>query len=300
MREPARPASTEPGAATARPSLEPSPPPPEPARESCGPFECRRFATATEALDSVLAEQPFVLGIGEAHALAGSEAVVSTTRRFTDELLPSLAGRSSHLVVELINPDRRCEAVTREVRKEQEPVTAPQSAHNQNDYVELGRRARALGIEPFVLSPSCDEFRAIAAAGVSSIDVMLQTIARVTSRMLRGALAKNQAAGRAALVLAYGGLLHNDIDPSGAKERWSYGPDLVRFTRGRYVELDLIVREFVKDTEVWRALPWYPHFDPDRFGDQWLVTRTGPQRYVLFFPRAASASPSASSIPSRR
>jgi hypothetical protein len=302
--EPARPASTEPGAATARPSPEPLPLPPESAREPCGPFECRRFATGSQALASVLAEQPFVLGIGEAHALAGSEAVASTTRRFADELLPSLAGRSSHLVVELINPDRRCEAVTREVRKEQEPVTAPQSVHNQNDYVELGRRARALGIEPFVLSPTCDEFRAIAGAGVSTIDVMLQTIARVTSRMLRGALAKNQAAGRAALVLAYGGLLHNDIDPSGAKERWSYGPELVRFTRDRYVELDLIVREFVKDSEVWRALPWYEHVDPDRFDDQWLVTRTGPQRYVLFFPRSASARPSESSsveeIPSSR
>jgi hypothetical protein len=237
----------------------------------------------------VLADRPLALGIGEAHALAGSEAVASTTRRFTDELLPSLAGLGSHLVVELLNPDRRCEGLAREVRKEQQPVTAPQSAQNQNDYVELGQRARALGIEPFVLSPTCDEFRAIADAGVSAIDVMLQTIARVTSRMLRGALAKNQAAGRAALVIAYGGLLHNDVDPTSAKERWSYGPDLARFTRGRYVELDLIVREFIKDTEVWRTLPWHAHFDPSRFDDQWLLMKTGPQRYVLFFPRSAAA-----------
>jgi hypothetical protein len=237
----------------------------------------------------VLADGPLALGIGEAHALAGSEAVASTTRRFTDELLPSFAGLGSHLVVELLNPDRRCESVAREVRKEQQPVTEAQSAQNQNDYVELGQRARALGIEPFVLGPTCEEFRAIADAGVSAIDVMLQTIARVTSRMLRGALAKNQAAGRAALVIAYGGMLHNDVDPASAKERWSYGPDLARFTRGRYVELDLIVREFIKDTEVWRALPWYAHFDRSRFDDQWLLMKTGPQRYVLFFPRSASA-----------
>lgn len=255
----------------------------------------------SEALARVLADGPLALGIGEAHALAGSEGVASTTRRFADELLPSLAGIASHLVVELISPDRRCEALAREARKEQEPVTAPQSAQNQDDYVELGRRARALGIEPFVLSPTCDEFRAIADAGVAAIDVMLQTIARVTSRMLRGALVKNQAAGRAALVIAYGGLLHNDVDPSGAKERWSYGPELARFTSGHYVELDLIVREFVKDTEVWRALPWYPHFDPNRFDDEWLLMRTGPQRYVLFFPRSAptaASMPPASSAPS--
>jgi hypothetical protein len=233
----------------------------------------------------VLAGQPLAIGIGEAHALAGSEGVPSTARRFADELLPELAGRASHLVVELLNPDPRCQSATREVREKQKPVTAPQAASNQSDYVELGRRARALGIEPFVLSPTCDEFRAIAGAGDGAIDVMLQTIARVTSRMLRAALAKNQAAGRAELVIGYGGALHNDIDPSGAKASWSYGPDLATFTRGRYIELDLIVREFVKDTEVWRALPWYPHFEPSRFAEQWLLMRTGPQRYVLFFPR---------------
>jgi hypothetical protein len=275
----------------------PAPQPVDRAREACGPFECRRFATGPEALASVLADGPLALGIGEAHALAGSEGVASTTRRFSDELLPSLAGRSSHLVVELISPDRRCEGLAREVRKEQEPVTAPQSAQNQSDYVDLGQRARALGIEPFLLSPTCDEFRAITDAGVSAVDVMLQTIARVTSRMLRGALAKNQAAGRAALVVAYGGLLHNDVDPSAAKLRWSYGPDLARFTRGRYVELDLIVREFIKDTEVWRALPWYAHFDPNRFDHEWLIMRTGPQRHVLFFPRSASVTPSPSAAP---
>ena len=270
----------------------------EPAIEACGPYECRRFDAGSDALAFVLDGQPVALGVGEAHALAGSEHVASTARRFADELLPSLGGRASHLVVELLNPDPRCETATREVREKQEPVTAPQSAQNQSDYVELGRRARALGIEPFVLSPSCDEFRAIAGAGDRAIEVMLETIARVTSRMLRGALAKNRAAGRAGVVIGYGGALHNDIEPSAAKASWSYGPDLVAFTQGGYVELDLIVREFVKDTDTWRALPWYPYFDPARFADRWLVMRTGPQRYALFFPRGAPAAPRPSATPS--
>lgn len=263
----------------------------EAALEACGPFECRRFDSGGAALASLMAEGPLALGIGEAHALAGSEALPSTARRFANELLPSLAGRVSHLVVELLNPDPRCEAATREVRREQQAVTAAQSAQNQDDYVELGRRARALGVEPFVLSPSCDEFRAIAQAGAASIDLMLQTIARVTSRMLRVALVKNQEAGRAGLVIGYGGALHNDIDPSAAKAAWSYGPELSAFTQGRYVELDLIVREFIKDSEVWRALPWYEHFDAARFVDQWLLMRTGARRYVLFFPRSVQATP---------
>jgi hypothetical protein len=253
----------------------------------CGPFECRWFSNGADALAFVLAEGPVALGVGEAHALAGSEHLPSTARRFSAELLPSLEGRASHLVVELLNPDPRCPAAAREVRRAQEPVTAPQSKQNQNDYIELGTSARVLGIEPFVLSPTCDELRAIADAGDNAIDAMLATIARVTSRMLRAALAKNRARGRPGLVVGYGGALHNDIAPSEQRRAWSYGPDLVASTGGRYVELDLIVREFIKDSEAWRALPWYAHFDPTRGESQFLVMRTAGHRYALFFPKAA-------------
>ncbi len=252
--------------------------------EGCGPFECRAFDSGAAALELILAERPAALGVGEAHLLSGAEHVASTARRFSNELLPALQGRASHLVVELLNPDPRCDTATREVRRAQEPVTAPQAKDNKNDYVELGRRARALGIEPFVLSPTCDEYRSIAAAGDGAIDAMLSTIARVTSRMLRGALAKNHAAGRAGIVIGYGGALHNDIEPTAAKADWSYGPDLAVFTGGRYVELDLVVRELIKDNDAWRALPWHAHFDPRRDRDRWVLMRTGPQRYVLFFP----------------
>jgi hypothetical protein len=257
--------------------------------EARAAFESRWYDTGADALGFVLADEPVAVGVGEAHALAGTEQLASTARRFSEELLPSLQGRASHLVVELLNPDPRCAAATREVRRAQEPVTAPQSNQNQRDYIELGTHARALGIEPFVLSPTCDEFRAIAAAGSGAIDAMLTTIARVTSRMLRGALAKNSAAGRSALVIGYGGALHNDIAPAREKLGWSYGPDLVAFTAGRYVELDLIVREFIKDTDAWRALPWYEHFDPTRGDSRWLVIRTAAHRYALFFPRADAA-----------
>jgi hypothetical protein len=259
--------------------------------DTCGPFECRWFDSGSDALGFVLDAHPLALGIGEAHALAGSEQIASSARRFTEALLPELRGRVSHLIVELLNPDPRCEAATREARRVQEPVTRVQSKHNQNDYVELGRRARELGIEPFVLSPTCDEYRAIAAAGDHALERMLTTIAQVTSRMLRAALIKNRAAGRAALVVGYGGALHNDIEPPPDKADWSYGPELAAFTGNRYVELDLIVREFVKDTEAWRALPWYAHFDPARDSGRWLVMRTAANRYVLFFPMSSASEP---------
>lgn len=254
--------------------------------EACGPFECYWADSGPDALAVVLTDQPLALGIGEAHALAGSESIASTARRFAQYLLPELRGRASHLVVELLAPEPGCDAATREVRRVQQPVTAPQAKTNTADYVALGHRARELSIEPFVLKPTCDELGAIAGAGEGALDQMLGTIARVTSRMLRAALLQNREKKRPALVIGYGGALHNDIAPRPERAAWSYGPDLAAFTRGRYTELDLVVRELIRDSDVWRALPWYASFEPGRHPERWLVMRTGPRRYALFFPKS--------------
>jgi hypothetical protein len=233
----------------------------------------------------VLESNPLVLGVGEAHALAGFEHVRSSARRFSEELLPVLDGRASHLLVELLNPNPSCQVTTREVRRAHDPVTRAQSGENQNDYVELGRNARARGIEPFVLSPTCEEYQAIVDAGDAAVSQTLSSIATITRRMARAALLKNRAAGRERIVVAYGGALHNDLNPAPARADWSYGPGLVADTQGRYVELDLIVREFIKDNEAWRGLPWYSQFDPTLHGESSIVLHTAPNSYVLFFAK---------------
>jgi len=256
----------------------------------CGELDCRRFETAREAFRHVLESDPLVLGIGEAHALADAPSVPTTARHFSNKLLPELNGRASHLIVELLQPNPSCETTTREVERIQKPVTSAQSPENQNDYVELGHHARRLGIEPFVLSPTCDELSAIAQAGADAIGQTLATIADVTARMVPAALMQNQRKGHERIVIAYGGALHNDESPDAAHARWSYAPRLLRGTTGRYIALDLIVREFIKDTDVWRAQPWYEQFDRERDPDHAISMRTGPRSYVLFFPRSKSAA----------
>lgn len=264
--------------------------PPEPSPwTACGPLECQTFPSAAAAFQHILLSQPLVLGIGEAHALAGSEHLASTARRFTEELLPVLDSRASHLLVELLNPNPSCQTTNQQVQEAHKPVTEPQSRQNQNDYVLLGQRAKALGIEPYVLSPTCEEYQAIILAGSDAIAQTLTTIAEITARMARGALVKNRAAGREQLVVAYGGALHNDIAPDAARAAWSYGPQLSGLTRGRYVAVDLIVRELIKDNEVWRALPWYAYFDPKREPDSSVLMRITPNDYVLFFPKTRAS-----------
>jgi hypothetical protein len=224
------------------------------------------------------------LGIGEAHAQRGTEHIPSTTKRFTEQLLPSLQGRASDLIVELMMPNDSCKKTTEKVATQQKPVTKPQAESNQNEYVTLGHVARKRGIVPDVLRPSCEDLKQITEAGNNDIDVMLATIARLTGAKVQALLAQNEKDGKPAMVVGYGGALHNDVAPSEAKESWSYGPALSQATNGRYVELDLIVPEYIKDTDTWKALPWVPHYDRDKLGDKTVLFEVGPKSYVLVFP----------------
>jgi hypothetical protein len=63
-------------------------------------------------------------------------------------------------------------------------------------------------------------------------------------------------------VLAYGGALHNDTAPRPQRAAWSFGPELMQRTGGRYIELDLIVADYIQDNDAWRSLPWYAHRRP--------------------------------------
>jgi hypothetical protein len=253
----------------------------------CGELGCRAFDTSQEAFGIVLESQPAVLGIGEAHAQKGTENVPSSTKRFTDDLLPTLQRRASFLLVELMMPNPKCKKETKQVAKQQEPVTKPQAATNKNEYVVMGEKAKALGITPDLLRPSCEDLEKITKAGPDDIGMMLEMTARLTIDVVKSELARNQKQKRAALVIAYGGALHNDVSPRTGREKWSYGPQLVDFTAGRYVELDLIVPEYIKDDEPWTSLPWVKHYDRDKLGKKTVLFEVAPKSFVMVLPASS-------------
>ena len=259
------------------------------AGEPCGALECRSFTTAREAFEVVLAARPLALGIGESHAQRGSEGVASATRRFTDELLPALAGKASFLLVELMMPNDKCKKETKQVARQQAPATQPQAATNQSEYVALGTRARALGIVPDLLRPSCDDLTRITQAGADDIDLMLRMTATLTTGVVSDQLDRDATAGKGLMVVSYGGALHNDVSPKAGHEAWSYGPALAHKTGGRYVELDLVVPEYIRDSEAWTSLPWYPHYDRARLGKRAVLLRVAPSSYALVLPESAPA-----------
>lgn len=284
---PAAATPSAPGAAAASaPAAASASPPPAAGAAACGELGCRSFDSVEQAFAAVLEKKPLVLGIGEAHAQKGSESLDSTTKRFTELLLPTLKGKASFLAVELMLPNPKCQKETKQVEKQQKPVTQPQAETNQNEYVVLGKRAKELGIVPDLLRPSCDDLTRITKAGAGDIGVMLETIAKLTRQVALAEVDRNKKAGKELMVVAYGGALHNDLTPRPGREAWTYGPELAKSTGDRYVELDLIVPEYIKDTETWTSLPWFSHYDKAKLGKKVVLFNPAPGSFVLIFPAA--------------
>jgi hypothetical protein len=254
---------------------------------ACGAFDCLAFATPEAAFEYVLRGQPRVLAIGEAHAQQGTTGIRSSTRRFAEQLLPLLSGKSKHIVIELLLANCAKKTVER-AAEAQAPVTEHQAKSNQNEFLTLGKYAQRLGIEPQALSPDCAEYERVADAGEAGVASLLGLVARQTESSVKTLL--SQAADSTELILTYGGALHNDLYPRPGQEGWSFGPQLAAASQGRYLEIDLIVPEFVKDTEAWRALPWFAAFDREHLTNETLLYRPRPSSFALIFPKTETAN----------
>jgi hypothetical protein len=241
-----------------------------------------RFETPEKAFGWVLAQDPIVLAIGEAHAQKGTEAIASSTKRFTETFLPLLKGKASDVVVELWAPDPKCRKEVAVVASAQKPVVTAQADTNQNEYVTLGTKAKEQGMTPWLLRPTCDDFTMLADAG-GDVGAMLGLVRRLTETKLTQLHEKTPDK----IVVAYGGAMHNDIKPDPDLAEYSFGPAMAKALGKRYVELDLIVPEYVKDTDTWKKMPWYAAFKADTETSKATIYRTGERSFTLVFPKTA-------------
>lgn len=289
----ARPSPTGSSAAAApRPVASPPLNPAQPAAltlgRPCGDLDCLAFATPRLAFEHALASSPRVVAVGEAHAQQAVTGVDSATKRFARELLPALAPRVTGVVLELLAPDKRCEAHdTAAVAERTKPVTEPQRATNQNEFLALGFDAKKLGMRVEPLVPSCEELKSVLAAG-NDVDALLRLIAGVTEREVFDFL-DHQKPEHA--ILIYGGLLHNDLKPRAGHEGWSFGPAVAEHAGGSYVEIDLIVPEFIQSEPPWTELPWFSHYNRAAAPRDTLLYATGAASFVLIFPPSNGSEP---------
>ena len=169
-------------------------PPPKTAREprSCGALGCRVFDTVEQAFAFVLESNPRVLAVGETHAPRGTEGIDSAVTRFTSLLLPLVADRAKALVVELPISDGHCGSTEQKLAKIREEVSREQSEKNPNEYVQLATTARDLGIVPYPLRLTCDQFATIAKAGPDDIPAALTIIAEAMERQVKRCLQRGR------------------------------------------------------------------------------------------------------------
>ena len=250
----------------------------------CGALECLQFTRSADAIRYVLdTTRPRFLAIGESHASIGTEGIASSAAHLRTEWLKALAGRASDLVIELPLPPQGCDDAKRAVvEKVEKPVTQNQRGDNKNEYLELGHEARRLTLQPWALEPTCADLRAVSDAGPGSIVAMLELIARLTKARLTELDARRPAG---TILVAFGGALHNDVAPAPDRASWSFGPALLLASHDRYVEVDAFVPEHIKDTESWRRMPFYAHYDPKAHPAETTLLRLGPSSFVVIFPR---------------
>ncbi|MBX3189825.1 MAG: hypothetical protein KF819_22560 [Labilithrix sp.] len=294
--EPVAPPATQPEAAPAPTPARPAGPPLPPGAAACATPEggpvCVRFASTEDAFRWVLAHDPAILAIGEAHAQKGTESIASATKRFTDAMVPLLEGRASDLLLEAWAPDPRCKREVKQVASAQAPVKQAQAESNPNEYVAMGTRAKAVGVQPHLLRPTCDDFADLADAGADVITASLALIKRLTQAQATQLHRRNESAKNGKLVVTYGGAMHNDLAPSDKLRAYSFGPELSDATSGRYVELDLIVPEYVKKNETWEKLPWFAAWQADTGPrDKPTLYTVGERSFVLLFPATAMTPP---------
>jgi len=252
------------------------------------PLVAEKFVSPAGALRAFLGHEPIgVVAFGELHQTVKTAAVRSSIARFTDEILPAIAPRAAHLIVETWIASGSCGEAEKKVTADVARTTE-RPAETENEIVRLLRRAKELGVAPHVLDIDCHEYQALMGAGGSvDYDRLLTLTGQHLGRAIQQALALPRPADRP-LVLVYGGALHNDLDPIPELAKYSFGPAIEALTHGNYREVDLFVPELVDATPAMRTERWYATWRRTRAVPGATLIRRQPRSAVLLFEDAAT------------
>jgi hypothetical protein len=246
--------------------------------------------SAAGALVAWLGDTTGVVAFGEVHQDVATAGTRSALARFSDEILPALAPRASHLIVETWMTTGACgEAETRVT--EDVARTTERPRETESEIVRLLRRAKEAGVAPHVLAVTCEEYATLTGGGEGvDYDRLLKLTERHLETAIRQALLLPRSPARP-LVLVYGGALHNDLYPAPGAVAYVFGPAIYALTHGDYREVDLYVPELVERLAAMRAERWFRVWRKlARPGDTVVIPRSA-RSTVVVFRRGVAATP---------
>ncbi|HVU52631.1 MAG TPA: hypothetical protein VHL80_18250, partial [Polyangia bacterium] len=231
------------------------------------------------------------VAFGEVHQDEATKGTRSALARFADAILPALAPRASHLIVETWMTTGACgEAEARVTEDVQRTTERPKET--EGEIVRLLRRAKEAGVAPHVLAVTCAEYASLTGGGKKKgkgvdYDRLLEVTERHLEAAIRQALLLPRTPARP-LVLVYGGALHNDLYPARALASYTFGPAIFAATRGDYREVDLYVPELVERLAAMRAEPWFAAWKSLGQPTATVTIPRSDRSMIVVFPRGPS------------
>lgn len=251
---------------------------------AAAPPPIREFDSAREALRAVLAEKPRVIAFGEYHQKNDSAKVPSSIKRFTDELMDELAHAASDLVVETWITEGKCGGEEKTVVQNVEKTTE-RPKETESEVVTLLKKAKAAGVQPHILTMTCDEYKSLNGKEGVDYEKMLGLIAGHLKAEIDKALARPGAPVEK-MVLSYGGALHNDLYPIPGLEAYAFGGAVREEVKGRYLEVDLYVPEYIQSDKLITGQSWYPLYSKKANKKKVSLIKRGEHSYIIVFARS--------------
>lgn len=247
------------------------------------------FESPEEALGPLLSQKPRVIALGEYHQTRKTTAIRSSLRHFVDDMLPHMLYWPTDLIVETWVTQGNCgtqeKAVVKDVKK-----TTKRPRKTEDEIVTLIKKASETGIKPHILEFSCAEYNSLLdTQGQVDYEKMLTLLTQQLHKKVTEVSKQRAESGRP--ILVYGGALHNDLYPQEELKDYTFGPQLLRETGGKYLEVDLYVPEFVKDDPNITKEPWYALYQKQAQAPgnarKTALVRRGPNSYIVLFAKTA-------------
>lgn len=251
------------------------------------------YSSLPHALTTILGEAERdgglrIIAFGEYHqsnAQAKKGAPVPALRRFSGEMFASLAPRSSDLVLETWITDGSCgKQETTAVAKVEKTTDRPPAT--ESDLVTLVKQAKTQGVAPHILKLSCDDYKSILdPKGQVDFEKLLGLLTKLLHDKATGIADRRGVAGESKLILMYGGALHNDLLPRPELAPYTFGPSLRDHFKGRYLEVDLYVPEYIERDAHIPKEPWFALYRKRVKPGQTAVIKRAAGSYILVFSR---------------